>query len=387
MASPLLYQIVPFDAKSAFDFVFSYSASQIFKNRLIVKNNVTNVTVYDVTTESRQLLCELPANTLVNGTAYNAQLSVFDSSNNESTLSNIISFTCYAMPVLIFSNLVANQVLDNSYYTFTLSYTQAQDRILNNYKMTLYNSNSSEIFNTGTIYNTTSLSQIIKNFDNNTNYFVKGDGETVDGMTFTTGLVRFNVQYITPVVFSMIEPENMPLLGEVKITSNLLSIDGWSNPDPPTYIGNNLVDLSTPNTWVIFDKGFDLTNNFLLQINLRSLTPNQMFAEFSNSLCSFQLYYMESTFSDSDGLVGYINLKTKGNALTYTINSQYIKPMSIYGYIYNIWIRKVNNIYDLKVASLSITIDDINAMHSTINDIIEKDVHIATFDSDMQNII
>jgi len=352
--SPTLYQITPFDAKKTFDFTFTFSGFQVFYSEIIIKNNLTNVTVYDNKTENRLLSYTLPINTLVNGTTYNAQLYVYDVNNIQSSISNMINFSCYDIPILSFSNLVSNQTILNSYYDFILTYSQLQNRTLNSYQIKLYNSNQSQIYTTGTKYDVTLLSNTLNSFDNNTNYYIEAIGDTIDGVSISTGLILFSVQYITPSMFSLLKPINLPLLGEVQLTSNLVSIEGISTPSDPQYINNEMVDLSNNGTSVLFNQGFNITDDFILQMNFKSLNPNESILELSNLDDSMiiKLSYMESSFVDSNGLIGYINLRVIGGGLVYTINTEYISPMSLLDYNYNLWMKKINNIYQLKISKI-----------------------------------
>lgn len=604
MSQPILYTVKPFDATITYRIQFAYSSSQVFKNRLIVKDNTTNVTVFDETIESRQLFHDIPANTLTNGVQYNAQLSVFDSNNVESALSNAITFYCFATPVFVFSNVTDGQVIHNSYYEFVLSYSQAQNRGLNMYQMFLYNSSKSQIYTTNEIYEVSDLSQMIQNLDNNSNYYIEGNGVTIDGVSISTGLIPFSVEYIMPVVFSKIQVANVPSLGQVQVTSNLLSIDGKSTPENPTYIANERidltnyqrelvesekviqdgvhlnianqgadavsitelkvrgnfketvtgtksstnpsvisgvdklytkdddnrittynipeilysgdfydfvtgklerhihsymltntgdwelvstdttyakfkcsteitypqlcthfnvsdddtieslyvkdsylyiniakssltsVDLATFKTWlnnnhvtvfyyqvdsiitqypiqtidvdekdidvylsdvgnihleynclyyksnasVIFDVGFNIEKDFILQMNVGNLITNQPILELSDGRYTLQVNYRESDFSDSNGLVGYFNLKILNGVTVYTIHSEYVTPCSLYGGLYNVWIRKVNNIYEIKPVKLSMTINDFIAKGMTVDTIISENIKVEDFE-------
>lgn len=67
--SPILLSRVPFDATAEHRMEFTYdNAPQVFGHRLIIKNNATNVVVYDSKeVASQKWEVTIPPNTLTNG--------------------------------------------------------------------------------------------------------------------------------------------------------------------------------------------------------------------------------------------------------------------------------------------------------------------------------
>ena len=158
------------------------------------------------------------------------------------TASSPIQFYCYAQPVFTLTNMPIGSVIENATYNFTFQYTQAQNQALNTYVVNLYDTNKRLISTSGELYaNSTEvpldLSYTISGFDNATIYYIEITGVTVNNLATTTGLIEFTVRYTRPTMFTLLEITNMCDEGYVNITSNLISIDGETNANPPKYNG------------------------------------------------------------------------------------------------------------------------------------------------------
>ena len=134
LTTPILYNVPAFDSSQAQIFAFnSLGGNQVTGSTLTIKNNITLQTVYSQTQISYRFEHILPANTLVNGTYYQATLTTRDASGNESSPSAAIQFYCYTQPNFEISNMPSGNVITNSSYAFTVTYNQAQGEILNAY--------------------------------------------------------------------------------------------------------------------------------------------------------------------------------------------------------------------------------------------------------------
>jgi len=294
--SPKLTTQIPWDATLAKNLPFTYSGNQVYANKIIIRDNLTNTIVYSSKTTSFQLYASISPNILLNGTTYNAQLSVFDINDVESPLSQSIIFQCLSTPIVAFSNLINDQIIRNSYYNFTFTYTQTENELLNNYQIILYDSNKLKLSATDTSYNTTMLSGTLSGFIDNNQYFVKVTGITVNGMAVDSGYVSFSVDYIAPTNWSKLILENTND-GMVKLSSNVTLITGKSIPDTPTYIDNTKIDLTANGSKVYFDSDFTIENDFCLEILGQKFTPYSTIAEFSNENNKIEIKYMFGFFT------------------------------------------------------------------------------------------
>ena len=345
---PILYDTSAFDATIEFALSFRWSGNQAFKNRLIVKKNDTNELIYDQTQTTQQLRHAIPANSLTNGICYNAQIQVYDKDNNESLLSEKILFYCYTTPTFQFSNISPNQIVQNSFIDYIISYSQPEGEVLNSYQVYLYDSHQLDIYHTGLKYNTDNLSGRISGLSDGTQYYVRAVGETLNRMSLDTGFIPISVSYITPSLFSLVELENLELDGAIRITSNIISIVGTSNPDPPTYINNAEIDLTQSGHFVNFSEGFSINKNFLLNVVGRNFADYSIILEASNGKHNLTLRYMKSKFADQTEEKAYFILEVTNSFSSYIILSNLIQVPAPTDKIF-IWLKKVDDIYELKV--------------------------------------
>ena len=96
LTQPLLYSTAAFDATKTHDFeFFVVGGSQVVANTLTIKTNSTSgtpVQVYSARQATYRFVHTLPANTLTNGTYYQATLTTEDDAGNKSTPSLPIQF-------------------------------------------------------------------------------------------------------------------------------------------------------------------------------------------------------------------------------------------------------------------------------------------------------
>ena len=95
-----------FDATQAQVFGFNVvGGDQVTANRLTIRDNATNTVVYQETQETFKYEHTLPANTLTNGTYYNATLATQDVAGTYSAESVPIQFYCFTQPEIEFTNI------------------------------------------------------------------------------------------------------------------------------------------------------------------------------------------------------------------------------------------------------------------------------------------
>ena len=97
LTRPTLIAVPSFDATQSYIFTFAVQSgtAQIVANRLTIRRQSDNQVVYDEKQETFKYKHVVNANELVNGTYYNAVVSVFDADNNQSPTSIPIQFWCY----------------------------------------------------------------------------------------------------------------------------------------------------------------------------------------------------------------------------------------------------------------------------------------------------
>ena len=356
LTRPVLYSIAAFDATAPHTFLFnSIGGSQVTQNRLVIATNSNNQTVYDQTQTTYKFEHLLPANTLTNDTYYNATLYTFDSEGNTSQASNTVQFYCYSTPTITFTNLVQSGTITNSSFTFEFTYAQAQNEPLNTYMVNLYDAQGLVVATSGDLYagSTTvprDLSYTFNGFADSTSYSIEVTGYTVNNTSITSGRISFSVNYVSPSVYSIVELQNNCNQGYVNIVSNVAIIDGLVNPDPPTYINNEEIDLTEEGAYVIWNSGYQVTGDFTGILIGRDFTPYSTIFSFTNeSGQTVTINWLEG-YENGDNtqpLMAYAQLVVnQGGTVVYNIKTSMIDiPLPVDAV--TVWFRRINNIYEI----------------------------------------
>ena len=351
LTTPILYSIPAFDAQNSFVFQFaSIGGNQVVANTLTIKNNATLTTVYSTTQTTFKFEHTLPANTLTNGTYYQATLTTKDAQGNISNASAPIQFYCYSQPSFEISNMPTGNVVTNSSYAFTVTYNQAQGEILNAYVFNLYSASGALISTSNTMYNTnTSLplnvSYLFSGFEDNASYSIEVTGVTANGTQIATGRISFTTNYTNPETFSDLILTNNCKGGYITIKSNVIGIDGVSNPETPTYIDNEEIDLTGTGSYVEWIEGYRVTDDWTMRLWGRDFTPNSEIFRFSNTsrdIITIE-YHVDATQC-------WFELKAKHNNWLwgYVTESAHIALPTETEQVF-CWLRRIGNLYDLRI--------------------------------------
>ena len=287
LTQPILNPIAAFDATQAQAITFVViGGAQVIGNRLVISDNQTGAEVYNQLQSTMKLEHLVPANTLANGGYYNAVVYTIDSGNNESEASTAIPFYCYSQPSLTIDNIPATETIENGTYKFTGNYLQQENELLNSYQYTLYDSNRDILSQSPLIYYNTdpTLSYTFVGMSNDTSYYIELSGETINGTKITSGLRYFTVRYIQPASFAICDLVNNCENGYIQISSNIVAIDGKSNPDPPIYIDDKEVDLRDPDSWVEWNSGFRIQDDFTMRVWGRDFNNYQNIITLTNDI-------------------------------------------------------------------------------------------------------
>ena len=351
LTTPILYTVSAFDAIQEQAFNFNVlGGNQVVANTLTIKNNATLATVYSATQNTYKFIHTLPANTLTNGTYYQATLTTKDAQGNESNASAPIQFYCYSQPIFEISNMPNGNVITNSSFAFTVTYNQAQGEILNAYVFNLYSASGALISTSNTMYNTdTSLplniSYLFSGFEDNASYSIEVTGVTANGTQITTGRIPFTTAYTKPDMFSFLFLTNNCKGGYITIRSNVIGIDGIANPEPPVFIDNQEVDLRASGSYVEWIEGYTVTDDWTLRIWGRDYNPNSEIFRFSNTdgdiitidYCADDTNcWFEMRAKHNDWLWGYV---TESSHIALPTDTEQMFC----------WLRRIGNLYELKI--------------------------------------
>lgn len=269
LTQPIINPIAAFDSTKEHEITFIViGGAQVTGNRIVISDNQTGNVVYNNIVNTMKLAHTIPANTLSNGGYYNAVIYTIDNSANESVPSTPVPFYCYSQPTLTITNIPATETIGNGTYKFQGNYLQAESEQLNSYQFILYDSNKDILDRSDIIYyqSDSSLAYTFVGMDNDTSYYVELKGQTVNNTEITSGLMYFTVRYTQPATFAIVDLINDCENGYIQISSNIVAIDGKSNPEPPIYIDDKEVDLRDKDSWVKWDEGFNINNDFTMRV-------------------------------------------------------------------------------------------------------------------------
>lgn len=368
VTKPILYSIDAFDATQASTFKFySTGGNQVVKNQLTIRNNTTNVVVYQQSVESFKFEHTVPANSLTNNTYYNAYVTTYDASGTASTPSDPIQFWCYTQPTIVFTNIPATNIINASSFSFEFTYNQIEGELLNYYNVILYSSNHVELLNSGEIYGGQSItppveqSYLVSGLEDKGTYYIEVKGYTIQGTYVTTGQILFTVTYSSPAVFGVLGLTNDCANGYITGESIISIIEGKSNPEEPIYIDNadgKEVDLTTDGTWVKWTDGYQVRGDFTVQWWFRDMNTDTVISYFMNSSGQkITFTYRNGYYRDETTLKAYVDMTvdTGVEEDIYYRYSEYIDIPEVTDYL-TLWVRRIGNVYDIKLANLGSTI-------------------------------
>lgn len=349
LTTPILYTVSAFDATQAQTFTFvSISGSQVVANTLTIKDNATLTTVYSDTQTTFKFTHTLPANTLTNGTYYQATLTTKDAQGNESNASAPIQFYCYSQPSFAISNMPSSNVVRNSSFAFEVTYNQAEGETLNEYIFNLYSASGALISTSGAMYNTSTdlpltVSYLFSGFEDNASYSIEVNGITANGTQITTGRISFTTNYTSPDTFSFLFLTNNCKGGYITIESNVIGIDGITNPAEPIYIDGKEIDLRAEGSYVQWVKGYEIDGNWTMRLWGRDYKPNKEIFRFSNADGDI----ITIAYCTDDTQCWYeMRCVHSGDFWGYTIESTHIAIPTEEEQLF-CWLRRIDNLYDL----------------------------------------
>lgn len=302
LTTPTLMQQNAFDATQAHVFTFNvYSGSQITGSKLTIKDNATLNTVYEGTETSYAFQHTVPANTLTNGTYYQASIQTTDAQGNLSPASNIIQFYCYSTPTIVFNNIPTANIIPGASFAFEAKYSQAENEALDSYVFNLYTTAGTLISTSGQLYNTTTTVPTIfaytfSGFNNGEDYLIEVNAVTVEGTQIATGRQTIFVQYSQPGMFSSLYLTNNCENGYITVQANVIGINGEANGDIVygTFSDNTpYIDLlpstSAPDkaTEIVWKEGYEIPDNYVVRLWGKFFDRTQMLQLLNDMITSY----------------------------------------------------------------------------------------------------
>lgn len=356
LTTPILFSRVAFDATISQVFSFNViGGDQVAQNRLVITNQSTNTVVYNQVQQTYSFQHNLPADVLTNGVYYSAYIITYNSNGDASPQSNSIQFYCYSTPRFEFTNLPVGNIIPNSSFNFEVTYNQNEGELLDTYSFTLYDARQIQIATSGVKYVGSSIAPptiinyTFNGFGDKTNYYIKANGQTVQGTIIETPLISIDVVYTKPNIFSIIELNNNCNGGYISVKSNLIDIRSSSNPSPPVYVDNNTaVDARSQGRYVEWSSGFSLDDDFTVSLWGKNFNENsdiiKMAADNGNSVV---VRYR----TNEDGTVYADATVTNGTAIYYIYSDSIAAPIN--DQKVQFWLRRIGYQYEIKIAAIS----------------------------------
>lgn len=262
MARPIINKIQPFDSTKDYEITLSWMGNRAYANRIFVYDYETNSLVFDDTVSSFSLTHIIPANTLQNNKKYVVQAQTYDVENVPSALSNKVLFYTFATPDFYFEDLSDNPVISNSSLTATIHYYSDDWEDISKYTFYLYDATKKQLLASNEMTDNYDISYTYKGLDNNTVYYIRCVGVTVNGMELDTGYVEITVKYEDPNVYARIYATPIPSRGCIQVSSNLIIIQ-YNGTDTFEYI-DGMIDLRDKTLY--YDEGFLIEKDFTVII-------------------------------------------------------------------------------------------------------------------------
>ena len=262
MARPVILRVNPFDANKDYEITLSWKGNRAHSNRIIIYDNKTNVVVFDDTISSYALKHTIPAHTLTNGERYIIQAQTFDTENNPSDLSDKVLFFCFQTPDFYFKDLPENNLITNSTFTANIYYYSADWEEISKYVFYLYDASKKKLLESKELTDDFNINYTYRGLDNNTVYYIRCVGVTVDGMELDTGYIEITVRFEDPNQYARLYATPLPKQGCIQVATNLIIIQ-YNGTDSFDYI-DGMIDLRDKTLY--YDKGFLIKDDFTVLI-------------------------------------------------------------------------------------------------------------------------
>lgn len=338
MAKPIIQKILPFDSNKPYEIFLSWTGNRAHANRIIIYDNETNELIFDDTISSYALKHEIPPHTLTNGKKYVIQAQTYDVENVASPLSDKVLFYTFETPEFHFNNIPENSKVTNASFSASIYYYSSDWEDISTYIFYLYDATKKQLLASSTLTDSFDISYTYRGLENNTVYYVRCIGVTVNGMELDTDYQKIEVKYENPNAYSRIYSTAIPSQGCVQVATNLIVIqyngtDSFEYPDGMI----NLVGKT-----LYYDEGFLIKDDFTVIIRGINLWQNAELFKMSNGNAGLTL----SSRIYHEGKLRFRLLVPNGvsNYLLYSEPQVFENQDMV-----TIVIRRKNNIYQLKV--------------------------------------
>ncbi|MDE6748894.1 MAG: hypothetical protein K2K21_07525 [Lachnospiraceae bacterium] len=338
MAKPMIQKILPFDANKPAEISLSWTGNRSHANRIIIYDNETNDLIFDDMVSTFSLKHTIPAYTLTNGKKYVIQAQTYDEENIASPLSDRVLFYTFETPDFCFNNIPENGKVTNASFLASIYYYSSDFEDISTYKFYLYDSTKRQLLESKPLNDSLKINYQYCGLENNTVYYIRCLGVTVNGLELDTGFIEISVKYENPNAYARLYTTALPSQGCVKVDTNLIIIQ-YNGTDSFEYADGmiNLIDKT-----LYYNEGFLIEDDFTVIIKGINLWQNAEILKMSNGKQGLTL----SSHIYHEGKLRFRLLVPNGisNYLLYS-DPQVFENQDMV----TIVIRRKNNVYQLKV--------------------------------------
>ena len=352
---PVLKPITPFDALIGTKLTATYAGNMPYYNRVIIQDAVTLVTVYDRTIATSEYAHTLdptykgdvvaPGDTgysLINGRRYSATIQFFGRTLDDPFLvSDKLSFLTRTTPVFYLDGVEDGMIIDSASIGLNLVYSQNESEKLVAFRFEIYDNNKKLLQQTDIKYDTNDMTYIFKGLENMTSYYVRAEGTTKNGISLDTGYWEIRTRYESPSVYARMGVENDHKTSEMEYWTNFILIESDEDEEDFEY-EDSYIYLDNGQK-VTYSKGYEIEGDATWHIRAKDMDYARVFFRaFSKNGGEF---YLEG-IRDTERTLRF-RLVSKGALSDYIL---YTESVDIdWMDIVNIWVRRINNVYDLKL--------------------------------------
>lgn len=341
MAKPNIKSIQPIDAKLGGIIAATYSGDLPYSNKLTIRSAEDLSVVYENTVTTHALSQEIPADKLINGSRYSAEIQFFDEDGEASTPSDKTYFLTLSTPIFNIDGLrqgIINTV-KNSEIELTINYSQNEGEKLNEYQFTLYDVNQRVLNATDIMYNVDKPTTLFKGLENRETYYVRAKGMTAHNIACDTGLIQLFVDYRNPLNYAKIYVES-DLNGVVNGYTNINVLEPTDNNPDHFIFEDGYIDLRQ--SMLEYNDEYSIAGDFVIGLRIKNFNKNTNYFKICKdggnfiNLISFMYDGMTKfKLSVTNGMSNYI---------------KYSESMNIAdGSVVTIWIKKIGGIYQLNI--------------------------------------
>ena len=339
---PIINKIPVFDATKGFQDGIFRTGSQIDSYKLQIYDITDSVIIYSNTINGNINNFSIPKNVLNNNNMYLVYITV--SENNKVYKSDAIVIKCVPTPSFSLNiDYNTQYTLRSSFLDVGIKYTdnasEGFEEQLNEYFITVADTNGNEIYRSDLIYDIDDNVEIV-NLTNGNTYIVTGYGTTIGGMKLETNPVTVNVNYEESKDSSVLSAYNDRKNGcvrlESKVNGIIYDIDNEPSFSPQFDLTGNRLR---------YNQGLTIDGDFSLLLKYRPTIYNVCFLKLNNGeirinyrLTNNNVPYFEVITKDKSVIV---NKNSGGNAFSSIGN---LEEINSYGYTIQLS-RKNNQIY------------------------------------------